>query len=503
VHSLEVQGLCKSYAGQMALRDVSFAVTAGQVMAICGENGAGKSTLMNLLSGNRQPDSGTILVDGTVVRIASPQDAFTLGIQTVYQELSLLPALSVTENLLLGRLPMRGWRIDWPEAHRRANEALARLGFGDIDVRGRVGALSVAYQQMVEIAKALSQQGSVLVLDEPTAVLTERESRALFAQIDRIRAAGGIVLYISHRLEEVIEIADRIVVLKDGELIDHMTREQATLDRVVRGMVGRELKDIYPVRPRHPGATLMRVRKLCGTRFENVSFDVREGEILGFFGLVGSGRTDLMRALFGADRRGRGEVLLHDVPFAPKDPGAAIAAGLAMVTEERKHDGLLLDCDVLDNGSLASLKRFTRGGVLDNRSRRRTVADKVAQMSIRPSGLARKLRAFSGGNQQKVVLAKWLLVPGLKLLILDEPTRGVDVGTKSEIYRLIAELAASGVAILLVSSELPEILGLSDRIGVMREGSLVTCIERQRSTEQQIFGLAAGLANDPPTTLST
>jgi ABC-type sugar transport system ATPase subunit len=491
--SLEVRHITKRYGGQAALKDVSFSVAAGQVLAVCGENGAGKSTLMNILSGVRRPDEGEILIDGVVTHIDSPQAAFSHGIHTVYQELSLLGPLSVTENLLLGRLPRKGLRIDWTRAHQVAGAHLAELGFADIDVRQRVDALSVAFQQMVEIAKALSHGAQVLVLDEPTGVLTGRESRALFAQIERLRAGGAIILYISHRLEEVLEIADRLVVLKDGVLVDAMDRDEATIDRLVHSMVGRELGDIYPSRTPHTGRLALQASHLTGHRFKDVSFELHTGEILGLFGLIGSGRTELARAIFGADSLGSGQLKLGEDIYVPGQPADAIRAGIAMVTEERKHDGLALDCNVLDNASLASLSRFSHLGVLDNRRRRQAVTDKVAQMSIRPIGLQHRVRNFSGGNQQKVVLAKWLLMEGLAILILDEPTRGVDVGTKAEIYQLIADLSKSGVAILLISSELPEILGLSDRVGVMRDGALVACLDRPECSDEVLFNIAAGM----------
>ena len=493
MQKLEVHDITKRYGEQVALHRVSFCAHAGEVVAICGENGAGKSTLMNILAGVRQCDSGEIFVDDEVAVIDTPHTAFAYGIRTVYQELSLLPALSVTDNLLLGDLPRKGLRIDWVAAHASARQALASLGFSDIDVRQSVGSLSVAFQQIVEIAKALLHQPEVLVLDEPTSVLSERESRALFAQIARHRAAGGIVLYISHRLEEVLEIADRIVVLKDGEMVDQMSRADAKLDRVVRSMVGRELQAVYPQRHYESGPTVLQTRALSGHGFDDVSLELHAGEILGLFGLIGSGRTELARAIFGADAAQSGKIFLHGREFAPRNPGDAILAGMGMVTEERKHDGLALDCDVLDNGSLASLGLFSRWGVLRDAARRDAVQAKVTQMSIRPAGLHHLLRKFSGGNQQKVVLAKWLLVPGLKLLILDEPTRGVDVGTKAEIYQLIADLSRKGLAILLVSSELPEILGLSDRVGVMRRGRLVACLDRADCSEEILFAQAAGV----------
>ena len=493
MQALEVRQITKRYGAQLALHNVSFSASGGQVVAICGENGAGKSTLMSILSGNRQPDSGEVLINGVALCIKTPQEAFSLGIYTVYQELSLLPALSVTENLLLGSLPTKGLRIDWAAAHATAERCLGDLGFPDIDVRRNVRDLSVAFQQIVEIAKALSHGVQLLVLDEPTGVLTERETHALFAQIEKVRSKGAIVLYISHRLEEVLEIADRVIVLKDGSLVDEMSRGEASIGRVVHSMVGRELQAIYPTPRAVDGAVVLRVKALSGRGFRDVSLELRAGEILALFGLIGSGRSELARAIFGANPRTSGMAELLGNALAPRGPGDAIKAGLGMLTEERKHDGLLLDCNVLDNGSLASLERFSHLGVLCNRARREAVSRMVSEMSIRPHGLQHRLRNFSGGNQQKVVLAKWLLVQGLSVLILDEPTRGVDVGTKVEIYRLIAGLAERGVAILLISSELPEILGMSHRVGVMREGRLVACLARDNCSEKDLVRCAAGV----------
>lgn len=493
MNSLEVQGITKIYSGNPALRDVSLSVSAGEVVAVCGENGAGKSTLMNVLAGVRRPTLGRILIDGEPVDIDSPRAAFSRGIHTVFQELSLLPALSITENLLLGQLPHHGLMIDWAAAHARASQILASLGFPDIDVRQPVRKLSLAFQQIVEIAKALSHDPQMLVLDEPTGVLTDRETEALFAQVAVLQQKGRLILYISHRLEEVLQIADRIVVLKDGRLVDTMIRAEASIDRIVRGMVGREISEVYPQRSRKPGKPTLEAINVSGKGFDEVSLTVNSGEIVGLFGLIGSGRTEFARTVFGADRRRAGDFKLEGEGFVPRSPAHAIAAGIAMVTEERKHDGLVLGCDLVDNTSLASLGQTSILGVLDNVARRRRAREKVAGLSIRPAGLNNKVRTLSGGNQQKVVLAKWLLVPDLKLLILDEPTRGVDVGTKVEIYNLIADLAAKGTAILLISSELPEVLGLSDRIAVFRDGRLVVDLWREASSEELLFGYAAGV----------
>ena len=490
-----VAGISKSFEATAALRDVSFAADAGEVLALCGENGAGKSTLINILSGAIRPDAGTIRIGGEAVVIADPHHAIELGIATVHQELSLLPHLSVAENVLLGRMPTRGasWMVDWPAAYRRAAALLAEFGLGDLDVRTLAGRLSVAQQQLVEIAKALVATPRILILDEPTAVLSAAESEILFEKVRRLAAAGTTVIYISHRLEEVFEISDRVVVLKDGVSVYSAPTAEADEDAVIRAMVGRPLAAIYPPADRVPGPPRLEVRGLgLDGAFEEVSFTIGAGEIVGMFGLVGSGRTEVAKAIFGATPADRGEIRIDGSPVAIGTPEAAIAAGIAMVTEDRKRDGLALDLSVLDNAGLASMDRVSRHGILDRRRQDAMVAAKVAELQVRPAGTRRPVRQLSGGNQQKVVLAKWMLVDGIRIFILDEPTRGVDIGTKVEIYRMIAGLAADGMAVLLISSEMPEVIGLADRILVMRKGRICTALTRREFAMETLFAHAAG-----------
>lgn len=493
---LEVVGLSKSYGPTLAVSDISFAVDAGRVLAVCGENGAGKSTLMNMLSGARNPSGGEIRMDGNVVALRSPQDAFDLGIRTVYQELSLLPHVSVAENMLMGRMPERAWGVvDWPEAERIAERILTDLGFGDIDPRARVGSLSVARQQIVEIAKALVSDPRVLILDEPTAVLSGSETEKLFATMQRLTALGTTILYISHRLEEIFQVADDVVVIKDGRSVLAGPAANLNQAELIRAMVGRPLNDIFPPRDRVRGAVCLTVDALSTPgQFEDISFEVHNGEILGFFGLVGSGRTEIMRAIFGAEPAMRGQLTLNGRPFAPATPQQAVAAGLAMITEERKHDGLALDVSILDNASQASMGRFSRGGVINKASRRKAVRAQTEALDVRPAGIDLNVGALSGGNQQKVVLAKWLLAEGRLLYIFDEPTRGVDVGTKVEIYQMIDQLARDGAAVIVVSSELPEVIGLSNRMIVMRDGAAVATLLPDDFAPETVFGHAAGIA---------
>lgn len=456
---LSVIGICKNFDGTQALKDVSFRAASGEVVALCGENGAGKSTLMKILAGAVMPDEGEIALDGIKVAIATPQEAIALGIRTVYQELSLLPHLSVAENLLLGRMPHRGrsWRIDWDATRAAARTAINGLGFKGIDIDTRINKLSVSLQQIVEIAKALMDTPKILILDEPTAVLSARETKLLFAKVRELAGLGTTVIYISHRIEEVFEISDHVVVLKDGAAV--LDERTGTLDRnrLVRAMVGRSLAAIYPQRQLNPGQSVLECRSLAKRGiFQDVSFDIRAGEIVGMFGLVGSGRTDVAKALFGAMPATSGEILINGKLVNIATPSDAIAQGMVLVTEDRKHDGLALDLTAIDNGGLASMATVSRTGILNRRTQERTVGAKLDQLAVRPRDYLRQVRRYSGGNQQKIVLAKWLLVENVRLFIFDEPTRGVDIATKVEIYRMTADLAQSGAAVLLISSEMPE-----------------------------------------------
>ncbi|HET7717202.1 MAG TPA: sugar ABC transporter ATP-binding protein [Bauldia sp.] len=490
-----VDRISKSFEATAALKDVSFNADAGEVLALCGENGAGKSTLINILSGAIVPDTGTIRIDGTAVTIADPHQAIALGVATVHQELSLLPHLSVAENILLGRMPSRGpsWIIDWTAAHRRAEELLAEIGLADIDVRTLAGRLSVAQQQLVEIAKALVATPRILILDEPTAVLSAAETAILFARVRKLAATGTTVIYISHRLEEVFEISDRIVVLKDGVAVYSARTREANEDELIRAMVGRPLAAIYPPSARAPGPPRLEVSGLSRDgKFEGVSFVIGAGEIVGMFGLVGSGRTEVAKAIFGAEPANRGEIKVDGRAVAISTPEQAIASGIVMMTEDRKRDGLALDLSVLDNAGLASMSRVSRHGLLDRKRQESIVAEKTAELQVRPKGTRRAVRQLSGGNQQKIVLAKWLLVEHVRIFILDEPTRGVDIGTKVEIYRMIAGLAAHGMAILLISSEMPEVIGMADRILVMRQGRISAELTRDQFAMETLFTHAAG-----------
>ena len=492
---LSMRGIHKSFDGTQALRGVDFSADRGEVHAIVGENGAGKSTLMKVLAGAILRDAGEILLDGATADASTPLAAHRLGIRAVYQEFSLVPHLTVAENILLGQMPASRVPgcVDWGEAYRRADEILASIGFVGIDVHKVVRQLSVSHQQMVEIAKAVAVRPRILILDEPSAVLSQEELDRLFSLVRLLKQEGTLILYISHRLDEVFEIADRITVLKDGQLVGTVQPREADQNQLIRMMVGRSLGEIFPARRPPREAPALEVRNLgrAGS-FSEVSFTLRQAEVLGMSGLVGSGRTQVARCIFGADPFEVGEIRLNGNPIHPRSPREAVRAGIALLTEDRKRDGLVMHCTIRDNASMASYDRLSRWGVLNRRAQATEVQHKIEELDIRPPLLNRLARQLSGGNQQKLVLAKWLLTQA-RVLILDEPTRGVDVATKVEIYQLISDLAAEGIGILLISSELPEILGLSDRALVMREGRLVGEFTRAEASEEMLLASAAGV----------
>ena len=496
VPRLELHGVRKRYDATLALRDVDLTVGAGEVHALAGENGAGKSTLIKILAGAVRRDAGTIALDGAPVDLPNPLAARAAGIRVVYQEFSLVPSTSVTENMLLGRMPARaaGWWIDWSAAHRRAAEAIASLGFEVPDVRRRVGALPVSQRQMIEIAKAMLERPRILILDEPSAVLSTRDLERLFAAIRSLRQSGATIIYVSHRLDEVFTIADRITVLKDGARVDTVATGDVDQGRLVRMMVGRPLGEIYPSRPEHaPADPILVVRGLGRHKaFSDVSLELAPGEIMGISGLVGSGRSEVLRAISGADRPDTGEMTLAGRLYRPRSPAEALRAGVAMLSEDRARDGLVPAMSVRDNLSLASFARMTRMLVLRRRIQLALVDEQVRALNVRTPSVAALVKRLSGGNQQKALVGRWLM-RGARVLLLDEPTRGVDVGAKAEIYRIVARLAEGGMGILLVSSELPEILGMSDRILVMRGGRVVGRFTRREATEERLLGAAAGV----------
>ncbi len=485
---IELKGITRAFGGVRALKGVDFVVGAGEVHALLGENGAGKSTLMRVLAGEIVPDGGQILIDGEPVATFDPRIAASRGIAVIHQETALAPDLSVAENIFMRELPAV---IAWRALNRRARDLLARLGF-DIDPRSTVGELAVAHQQVVEIAKALSQHVRVIVFDEPTAVLSTRDAERLHGIIAALRADGVGIVYISHRLEEVFRIADRITVMKDGQVAGVTTPAESGIDDVIRMMVGRPLAAMFPkAAHRTIGGEVLRVENLArGNRVRGVSFSVRAGEIVGLGGLVGSGRTETVRLIFGADARDAGDIFLRGRKARIASPLDAVVAGIALVPEDRKHQGVILDMSVRTNTTMARLAPVVNiAGVIRRRLEKSMVATLAQRLRVKTSSIEAPVSSLSGGNQQKVVLAKWFHA-GTDVIILDEPTRGVDVGAKTEIYTLIEELAAAGKAILVISSEHQELFGLCDRVMVMAEGRLQGTLAQGEYSEEHLLTLA-------------
>lgn len=496
---LRMENISKTFPGVKAVRDVTLEAYPGEILALVGENGAGKTTLMNILTGAIQADSGKIFLDGQEVAIGSPRQAQELGITIIHQELALISQMTVGQNIFLGREPRRAVKamIDWEKMYAQAEEGLKRLGI-DIPVRAEVGDLSISQRQLVEIAKALSYQARLIVLDEPTSALTDREAEVLFSLMRSLRDQGVTLIYISHRMEEVFSLSDRIAVMRDGQLVGAgRTAEYSPAD-VVRLMVGRELTDFFPKVESKRGEVVLEARNLCaGKMLRNASIQLAQGEIVGVAGLVGAGRTNLARALFGADRLECGEIWMQGRKVHVRSPQDAIRLGIGLVPEDRKAEGLFIGQSVKKNAAVGLYNRLATFGFLDFGRIQSVVRDLVQKLRVRTPSLGQRVGNLSGGNQQKVVIARWLAL-NPKVLILDEPTRGVDVGAKAEIHALISELAQQGVAILMISSELPEVLGVSDRVLVMREGEIVAEFSRAEATQDVIMQAATGQLGKMP-----
>ena len=470
---VEMLGISKGFPGVRALSDVRFDLMPGEVHALMGENGAGKSTLMKILSGVYTRDAGEVRLDGQPVEITSPREAQKAGIAIIHQELALMRDLTAAQNIFIGREPRKGLLLDEAKLNADAAAIFRSMNLG-LDPRVPVDTLTIAKQQMVEIAKALSYKSRVLIMDEPTAALTESEIAELFTIINRLKANGVGIIYISHKMDEIKRISDRVTVMRDGEYVGTVPAAETPIETIISMMVGRKLTDEALVIPDTSNAEVaLEVRDLRrGKEIRDVSFSVRKGEILGLAGLMGAGRTEVARAIFGADPVEAGEVLVHGKPVTIRRPQDAVRAGIGYLSEDRKQFGLATGLDVRNNIALATLSRFTGpGGIIDDGKMRETAAGYIRQLSIKTPSDTQEARLLSGGNQQKVVIAKWLL-RDCDILIFDEPTRGIDVGAKSEIYKLLNSLAAQGRAIIVISSELPEILRLSHRIAVMCEGRL-------------------------------
>ncbi|CAM5698196.1 MULTISPECIES: sugar ABC transporter ATP-binding protein [Streptomyces] len=491
---LALKGVSKSFGAVRALRDVSLELLPGEVHALAGENGAGKSTLIKTLAGVHRPDTGQVLLDGEPVVFHGPGDARDAGIAVIYQEPTLFPDLSIAENIFMGRRPRRALgRIDHKATHAATAALMRRLGV-DLDPDRPARGLSIADQQIVEIAKALSFDARVLIMDEPTAALTGSEVARLFGVVRTLREQGAAVLFISHRLEEIFAICQQVTTLRDGAWIASEPLAGMTEDDLVRRMVGRDLAELYPKQQVQVGDVALSVRRLTREGvFTDVSFEVRRGEIVGLAGLVGAGRTEVARAVFGVDRWDAGEVEVGGRRLTNGAPSAAMAAGLALVPEDRRAQGLVMDMSIERNIGLTGLRTTARAGLVHRTAERSRSLDWAVKLQVKYARIADAVSTLSGGNQQKVVLAKWLAT-GPQVLIVDEPTRGIDVGTKAEVHRLLGELAADGVAVLMISSDLPEILGMADRVLVMHEGRITAEIPRADATEETVMAAATGRA---------
>ena len=489
---LEVRQVTKQFPGVLALREVNLTLQRGEVLAVIGENGAGKSTLMKILAGVQSADSGENRIDGEPVNLHSVEAALGHGVALIHQELNLADNLEVGANIFLGREPLRFGLIDHGRVQRESREFLEAVGL-KADPTTLVKELPVGKQQMVEIAKALSVNARVLIRDEPTSSLSQRETENLFAVITDLRARGVSIVYISHRLGEVKALADRVTVLRDGENAGELTRGEINHDAMVRLMVGRDLSAFYQHTPREPGAIALQATDLRTPAHPKhaLSFEVRVGEIVGMAGLVGAGRTELLQTLFGVTPAVGGTLAVNGEPANPQSPNQAIAAGIALAPEDRKQQGIILEMAVRENMSLPSLRRDQRHGFLNRQKEADITAEMIDQMRIKTPDAEQEVRFLSGGNQQKVVLGKWLAMKP-HVLLLDEPTRGIDVGAKQEIYGLMENLARDGVAILFVSSEMEEVLGMSDRALVMHEGRLAGELRRDELSEESIMQLATG-----------
>ena len=488
---LALNNIHKSFPGVKALDNACLNVYAGKVMALLGENGAGKSTLMKVLTGIYQLDSGTICYAGKEVNFAGPRDSQQAGISIIHQELNLIAELSIAENIFLGREITHAWgAIDWKNMYAQADTLLQRLNI-NYSSSTLLGNLSLGEQQMVEIAKALSFKAKVIIMDEPTDALTDTETQSLFKVINELRAEGYGIVYISHRLKEIFDICDDITVLRDGKFIAQEKVSDIDEDRLIELMVGRKLEEQYPrIAVQHDGVCL-EVKNLSGEGIENISFTLKEGEILGISGLMGAGRTELMKMIYGALKRQQGELFLHGKKIDPKTPAQALALGIAYISEDRKAEGLILGLSVQENMSLCALDLFSKGWQLDHAAEAMAVDDFIKLFNIKTPSRKQIIGNLSGGNQQKVAIAKGLLTKP-KVLILDEPTRGVDVGAKKEIYQLINKFKAQGMSIILVSSEMPEVLGMSDRILVMHQGKISGEFSAKEADQEKLMACAIG-----------
>lgn len=489
-----MKNITKSFGGLKALDNVDFEACCGEIHALMGENGAGKSTLIKILSGAYSKDAGSVFIDSKKMKVSNTKTAHENGVSVIYQEFALAPDLTVAENIFIDNLGDSKGIINWKQLRSAAKKQLEKLGFSDIDVSSQVSELTVAQQQIVEICKALKRDAKVLVLDEPTAVLTTNEVERLFGIIEELKAKGVCIVYISHRLEEIFRICDRITVLKDGKNVDTVNVSEVDNDSLVKLMIGRDMKDYFPKRDTQVGKEVFRVENLnCGNFVKDVSFFIRKGEVLGISGLVGAGRTETVRAIFGADKKDSGRVFLDGDEIFIRNPKDGVKHGIGMLPEDRKKFGVLLEMPIKINGTMSiinSLKKLF--GWIDKGKEDKLVLDMMDKLKVKARSFNDNVDTLSGGNQQKVALMKWIASES-KVLFLDEPTRGVDVGAKVEIYRAINLLAKQGVAIIMISSEMSEVIGMSDRALVMRRGMIVGELEKKEVNEFNLIKLAIGV----------
>ncbi|WP_019535965.1 sugar ABC transporter ATP-binding protein [Paenibacillus ginsengihumi] len=489
---IKMEGIHKSFGANRVLAGVDFELLEGEVHALMGENGAGKSTLMNILTGIHTRDAGSIIIDGKEVSFSNPREAEDYGIAFIHQELNIWPDMTVLENLFVGKEHTYGWGfLNSGKMKALAEEQMSKLSLS-LPLDQLAGNCSVGQQQMIEICKALMTKAEVIIMDEPTSALTEREIRTLFEVIGALKSNGVSIVYISHRMEEIFEICDRITVMRDGCTVDTKAIPETGFDEVVRKMVGRELTDRFPRREVSPGPVVLEIKNASRKGvFEQVNFFVHSGEILGISGLMGAGRTEIMRALYGLDPLDSGEIRLDGKPVRIQSPSDAVKYGIGFVTEDRKDEGLVLEFSVRENMALPNLFSFGKNGWINDKAEKAFAEMLKDRLQVKTESIETPVKNLSGGNQQKVVIAKWIGI-GLKVLILDEPTRGVDVGAKREIYQLMNELTERGVAIIMVSSELPEVLGMSDRILVVHEGRIAGELTSREATQEKIMTFAAG-----------
>jgi len=493
---LEIKDVSKSFPGVKALDHVHLKLKPGSVHAICGENGAGKSTLIKIINGIYKMDEGEIWYKGEKVIPANPRQMIDMGIATIHQELSPIPDMTVAENIFLGREPRKKSKmLDLKKLWNDTQDLLDQFGF-KYDPKGYMRDLTVSDIALIEIVKAISRNASVVIMDEPTSSITDSETSILFSNIKRLKQSGVGIIYISHKLDETFEICDEVTIMRDGKIVNNYPIETITKDEIIKQMVGREITEQFPKEAAEPGDTVLEIKDLSNVHFRNINFQIRKGEIVGFAGLVGAGRSELFRSVFGLDPIESGEIFLEGRKVVFKNPQQAIDAGILMASEDRKREGLVLCRSIRENITLSSLKSIENKGFLSMKKEKTSVDKMVKMLSIKLASIENPVSSLSGGNQQKVVLAKWLL-RSPKVLVLDEPTRGIDVGAKYEIYKLMCELAKQGVAIVMISSEMPEILGMSDRIEIMSQGNLTGELTFEEATQERIMRYAMrGFDND-------